>query len=62
MTTLSGSLRLLKGGIVLIDPETSAVQPIHWAPVQPGERSRARCRCRMFDGCRNETDSADCVL
>ena len=26
MTTLPGSPRLLKGGIVLIDPETSAVQ------------------------------------
>ncbi len=36
MTTFPGSPRLLKGGIVLIDPDTSAVSRIIMLQYNPG--------------------------
>jgi hypothetical protein len=40
MTTFPGSPRLLKGGVVLIDPETSAVRRIIALQYNPEKLSR----------------------
>ena len=40
MTTFSGSPKLLKGGIVLIDPETAAVQRVITLQYNPETLSR----------------------
>ena len=40
MTTFPGSPRLLKGGIVLIDPETSTVQRVITSQYNPESLSR----------------------
>ena len=46
MTTFPNSPKLLKGGIVLIDPETAKRAADHLAAIQSGLARAARCRCR----------------
>jgi hypothetical protein len=48
MTTFPNSPRLLKGGIVVVDAESGAIQRVNRAAVQPRLRSAARCSRRVL--------------
>ena len=60
MTTFPGSPRLLKGGIVLIDPDSSAVRRIIALQYNPDTLSRTLFRCRARAG-KAATDSKRCA-
>jgi hypothetical protein len=61
MTTFPGSPRLLKGGIVLIDPDSSAMRRIIALQYNPDTLSLAAlCRCRARAG-KAATDSKRCA-
>ena len=50
MTAFPGSPRLLKGGLVLLDPDHGGGAADHRAAVQPRHAHAARCRSRASGG------------